>query len=208
MDLARLIEKQRFLGRELLVFLWFESEMFGGRVGAPGHGLCELFLEDQITLTQAREQSRLKSAAPGCAPETHEALRQGKLPTVARVRVVRGALEYRFLIHADNLAISAVKIPAVSKDESDEPFYERMYLIEDLEALLSSFYARFLAIRLSSAWEDAVVPAMMAWVRGETPVDERAYRKATSRVPALGPARRARAIPAPGVEKAVPPAVA
>jgi hypothetical protein len=197
MDLARLIEKQRFLGREFLVFLWFESELFEGRVQVPGFGLCELTLEDQLILVQEKEQSRLKSATPGCAPEAHEALRQGKLPTVARVRVVRGELEYRFLFRADNFAISGVKIPAAAKGESDEQFYERMYLVEDLEALLGSLYARFLAIRLAKAWNDTVVPAIMAWVRGESPLDESTYRKAVAKVRMPASVERPRTVPPP-----------
>ncbi len=90
MSLAELIEQRRFVGREFLVWLWFESELFEGRFSLDALGVCELWLEGRITLVQEKEQSRLKGAAPSSAPEAHEALRQGKLPSHARVRVTRG----------------------------------------------------------------------------------------------------------------------
>lgn len=201
MNLADLIEKRRFVGREFLLWMWFESEIREGRVEVEGFGPCEIFLEGQITLAQEKEQSRLKGAAPSAAPEAYEALRQGKLPTQARVRVTRGELTYAFQLNADTLALSGVKIPAEVKDETDERFYERMYLLEDLEALLGSLYGRFLGLRLSTAWEATVAPAMRAWIRGEA-VDAAALGKV--RVPPVGRVARptTMAPPAPGADDA------
>jgi hypothetical protein len=189
-DLVDLIEKRRFVGREFLVWLWFESELFESRFDLKGFGPSEIWLEGQITLVQEKEQSRLKGATPSAAPEAHEALRQGKLPTQARVRVARGELEYAFLFNADTLGLSAMKIPGVMKEETDEQFYERMYLIEELEAQFSVLYGDFLALRLSTAWDSVVAPGIRAWVRSE-PVDAVAYQKVRARVaPICGGERR------------------
>ena len=198
MDLVDLIEKRRFVGREFLVWLWFESELFEGRFEAPGVGPCEVWLEGQITLVQEKEQSRLKGATPAAAPEAHEALRQGKLPTQAKVRVTRGELDYAFVFNADALSLSGVKIPAQVKEESDEQFYERMFLVEDLEELFGALYADFLALRLSTAWESDVAPAIRAWVRGEVIADPEALRRLRKRVTPLGRAPRAQTTPPPG----------
>lgn len=199
MDLVDLIEKRRFVGQEFLVFLWFESELFEGRFNIEGFGPCEIWLEGQITLTQEKEQSRLKGAAPSAAPEAHEALRQGKLPTQARVRVTRGELEYVFLFTAERLALSAVKLPSVvkEKEETDEQFYERMYLLEDLETLLGTLYGDFLALRLSTLWEAEAMPAIRTWMRGEAIADPLAYRRARSRAAPLGHAKRPMTSPPP-----------
>jgi hypothetical protein len=197
MDLVDLIEKRRFVGREFLVWLWFESELSEGRFDVQGFGPCEIFLESQITLVQDKEQSRLKGAVPSAAPEAHEALRQGKLPTQARVRLTRGELEFAFVFTADTLALSAMKIPAVMKDEVDDQFYERMYLVEDLEALFAALYGRFLALRLSTAWEETVAPAIRAWVRGEETIHEAVYRKMVARVTPIGRVERPKTVPPP-----------
>lgn len=183
MHLVDLVEKRRFMGREFMLWLWFQSEIREGRIEVEGFGPCEIWLEGQLTLVQEKEQSRLKGATPSTAPEAKEALRQGKMPTQARVRVERGELAFTFLLQADSLGLSGVRIPAEVKDEGDEKFYERMYLIEELEALVGAVFGDFLAQRLSPAWEQAVAPAMRAWIRGEA-VD--AAKLGQIRTPKLG----------------------
>ena len=205
MNLADLIEKRRYVGREFLVWLWFESEIMEGRFDVEGFGPCEILLEGQIALTQEKEQSRLKGAAPSTTPEAHEALRQGKLPAQARVRVSRGELDFAFLFTAETLGLSAVKIPKVMTEEGDEQFYERMYLIEDLEAMLASLYAKFVALRLSTAWEDAVLPAIRAWMHDQA-VDVATYRKVRAQVKAIGNVERPKSSPPPALEEEAAPA--
>jgi hypothetical protein len=199
MNLADLIEKRRYLGREFLVWLWFESEIMEGRFDIAGYGPCEIFLEGQLSLTQDKEAARLKGAAPSASVEAHEALRQGKLPAQARVRLARGELEFGFVFTAETVAISGVKIPKVVREEGDEQFYERMYLVEDLEGMLGALYARFLGQRLTSAW-DTVLPLMQAWVRGEA-VDPAAYRRLAARIAPIGRAVPTKTAPPPAGEE-------
>lgn len=200
MNLADLIEKRRYVGREFLVWLWFESEIMESRFEVEGFGPCEIWLEGQIALNQEKEQSRLKGAAPSATPEAHEALRQGKLPGQARVRVTRGELEYAFLFNAETLGLSAVKIPKVMTEEGDEQFYERMYLLEDLESLLGALYAKFVALRLSTAWDANVLPAIRGWIH-DKPVDVDAYRKVRGLVKAIGRVERPKSTPPPALEE-------
>ena len=185
MNLADLIEKKRFVGREFLVWLWFESEILEGRLSTRGGKSCELFLESKITLVQEKEKSQLDGAIPASSPEAHEALRQGKLPTKAKVRVTRGEFDYSFVYAADTMALSAVKLPAVVREEADEQFYERMYLLEELELQFDALYAEFAALRISALWDSEVVPVMRAWVHGKD-VDLAAYRRTRGRAAPLG----------------------
>lgn len=202
MNLADLIEKRRYVGREFLVWLWFESEIMESRFEVEGYGPCEIWLEGQLALTMESEHSRLKGAAPSATPEAHEALRQGKLPAQARVRLNRGELEHAFLFTAESLALSGVKIPKVMKEETDEQFYERMYLLEDLEGMLASLYGRFLGLRLSTAWNDTVAPMIRAWVHDE-PVDVDAYRKARARATPVGGGAPRKTTPPPAREEQI-----
>lgn len=197
MNLVDLIEKRRFVGREFLVWLWFESELADGQLFAPGFGRCEVRLEGQITLVCDKEQSRLKGVSPSGEPEAREALRQGKLPTQARVRVSAGELEYAFLFHADTLALGAIKIPNVMKDEAEEQFYERMYLVEELEAFFAALYGQFIAIRLSTLWPEHVLPAITSWIRGEEMESPEAHRELLAKVPPLGQGKRPATVPPP-----------
>ena len=208
MDLIDLIESRRFLGRELLTWLWFESELGEGHVASSVLGQVPLWLESHITLEDQvtdKEQSRLRGEAPSGSPEAREALRQGKLPTQARLRIERGEQAFGFVLAADTLALSSVSIPALLKEEGDERAAERMHLIEELEAILATLYADFLALRLSPAWETVAVPALRAWSRGET-IDEAAYRKARRAAVPIG--KKAASKAAPKAEKSASPRVA
>jgi hypothetical protein len=191
MDLLETIETKRFLGREFLVWVWFESELFESQVSAHGVGDFELLFEKQITLESGgqkdKEQSRLKGVNPASTPEAREALRQGKTPTTAALRLRRGEQEFTFLFQADPFSIAGVKLPALLNEKDDEPFYERMSLMEELEAHLEALFADFVLLRSSDAWERLIMPALLRWAHDKDPVDAPSYRR--SRAEALAQAR-------------------
>ncbi len=170
MDLVALVEGKRFLGSEFLLWVWFESEAYEGTLPLADGTQCEFWLESDLVLANGTEIAALKGMAPSANAEAHEALRQGKIPTRARIRILRNELEFGFVLSAEDLSLSSVKIPAQLKREQDEKFYERMFLIEQLEQIVESLFADFLVLRLSKTWETTVLPAIRTWVRDD-PVD-------------------------------------
>ncbi len=193
MELLDLIEGRRFMGREFVVWLWFESEMQETNLRPTGVDPISMWLEAQITLVLEKEESRLKGAIPASSPEAKEALRQGKLPKEAKMRAVRGDREYTWTLKADTLALSGLKLPTQLKkdDEKHEIFYERMMLVNDLDATLAALYGDFIQLRLADVWDDEVVPLMQAWAYGEKP-DPDAYLSIKSNVLAAKRAKRKR----------------
>ncbi len=185
-DLVERIEQNRFVGREFLLWLWFESQLFETNLAPSGQASCSLWLETRITLSFEREESVLKSPAPGAAPEAREALRQGKLPREARIRMITEEREFAWLFKADTLGLAGVALPAEltkKDDDAHEVLYERMRLVEALEATLEALWSDFLALRLSEAWEATCVPVFGQFAHDEE-IDEAAYTKAKQR--ALG----------------------
>src|SRR5690606_21704161 len=93
--MARLacIEKSRFLGREFRVWLWHESEHAEGVLPIGEGESVSLWLEKQLTLTSedllGRHECRLKGSTPSLTSEAKEALRAGKLPVKAKIRIDR-----------------------------------------------------------------------------------------------------------------------
>ena len=167
MDYVDKIERARFLGREFLVWLWHESEVREGVLPLSGGEACELWLEGHLTLVGAeteKSESKLKAAMPSASPEAKEALRQGKLPVKAKLRVARGPQTWGFTLNADTLGIASVSVPALIKEDTDERFFERMELVETLEATLSDLLGTFLELRASAQWEGQAVPALRRWV--------------------------------------------
>ncbi len=170
MDLLDRIESKRFLGREFLVWLWWKSELTDGHMTIKGFDSCDVWLDGQLTLetrAQEVEQSTLKGAAPSATPEAREALRQGKMPTKARICITHGEQQYACVFGAETFGLSGVKIPALLQEAEDDQFYERMYLLEVLEEILGELYKEFLSLRLSPLWETDLIPAMRAWIQDD-----------------------------------------
>lgn len=175
-DVAELVEMNRFVGREFLLWLWFESEVFETNLKTSGGRVISLWLETHLTLTMENEEARIKCPMPAAAPEAKQALQQGKLPKQARVHAILDEHEFAWVMKAEELAIGSLKIPAQLKAESDkyEALYERMRLTEELCAVLEALYADFITLRLAPAWEETIAPELKRWARGKS-VDEKAY---------------------------------
>lgn len=210
MQLVDRIEKRRFVGREFLLWLWFESEVFEGTLRTEEHGEFGLWIERQTVLSQGAEVTRIKGASPTGAREAKEALLRGKLPESAGVRVSRDGSETAFVFKAESMALAGLALPTVLdvddepaplappgppprrrkgggaqdrvSDEEHETFYERMRLAREVEEIVEALYQDFLAMRLAPVWDAVVVPAMRAWAQGGA-IDEEAYRAATPRAP-------------------------
>jgi len=183
-DLIERIERNRFAGREFLLWLWFESELFETNLAPTGAPQCAMWFETRMTLSFERDESVLKSAMPAASPEAKEALRQGKLPKEARLRMNAGEREFAWMLRGDTLALASVSIPAELKDKGDEVhevFYERMRLLEELEAILEALWRDFLTLRLSEAWNTTLVPMLKRFAREEK-VDPATYLQAKKKV--------------------------
>jgi hypothetical protein len=187
MDLIDLIESHRFLGPEFLTWLWYRSEMHDGMMPLGGRKACELAIDDKITLEAdmvETEQSVLKGGAPAVTPEAREALRQGKVPTQARIRIHHDGLEYYFTLKAAALQLSGVKVPTILTKEDDDKFYERMNYLEVVENVVDHFYGEFMGVRLSPKWGE-VTELMRAWVRSDDVPPADAYTSLVAGIPVL-----------------------
>jgi hypothetical protein len=197
MQLVDRIEKRRFVGREFLLWLWFESELFDATFSTREHGSFGLWLEKRLSLSAGKESTRIASVAPGYTQQAKAALSAGQLPDAAGLRIAWRDDETGFLFKAERLSVGGLKIrpPAAEEeaptalaelaprrkptrakakgkgrdrdDEAHESFYERMHLTEEFEGLLEALYSTFKALRLSEDWERVVLPLLRAWAHGE-----------------------------------------
>jgi len=170
MDLLELIQTRTFLGNEFLMWLWFKSDCHDGLFEIEDHGQIEVIFDDALTLEAylaETERSDFKGGTPAFAPEAKTALRQGKRVSKTKLRIVKEGREWLFTYKAEGMDITSAKIPAVLSKDDDEKFFERMYLLEELEEILETLYADFLHLRLSNSWDDALLPAMETWIQSE-----------------------------------------
>ncbi len=204
MQLSDRIEKRRFVGREFLLWLWFESEVLDATLSTAEHGPFGLWIEKRLALSAGKVSTKITSSSPGAGREAKEALLAGQLPESAGIRVAWNGDETSFTLKAEQLAFSGLKLQTVlgkeesargtlveelkpkprarkrrgradeESDEAHEAFYERMRMTQEFEGLIETLYRDFLALRLSGAWEESVHPLLQAWARGR-PVDTDRY---------------------------------
>lgn len=175
MALLDQIHRTAFLGAEFLTWLWFRSEHDENfTVGEMDTGESlepfELYFDDKLTVGSAivnAQENLFKGGHPSSSLEARTALKLGKLAHEAKVRIMRGTQEWSFVLRAENIAVSGVKLPAVLSREEDDRFYERMFLQEELDHMIKGLFAVFLRRRLADSWESVDLPAIQAWIRGE-----------------------------------------
>jgi hypothetical protein len=170
MDLLDMINSRRFLGAEFLMWLWFKADCFDGLMEVKDHGSVEIIFDDALTLEAYMAETQrqdLKGGTPAFTPEAKTGLRHGKRASKAKMRFVKEGREWVFTLKAENLDISSAKMPTVLSREDDERFYERMYLLEELESILERLFEEFLRIRLAKPWDDKMLPAMQAWIQSD-----------------------------------------
>ncbi len=119
MDLAQKIESRRFFGKELLLFVWFETEIFEGTLSTKRTGMFGCWVERTLLLSAGKETTQIKGALPGHAREAKEALRRGKLPDRAGLHVSLGDRDASFTLKAETLAMSGLSLPVVLTPERE-----------------------------------------------------------------------------------------
>lgn len=171
MDHMELVHRTEFLGAEFLTWLWYRSDVQDGMFhGGDEVGPFEVWFDDKLVVKSEiadAQENIFKGGHPTSSQEARTALRLGKLASEARLRVVRGAQEWSFGIKGKTLALSGLKLPAVLSREDDEKFYERMLLVEQVEAMMQSLYTTFARLRTGDAWEADELPAIRRWIESE-----------------------------------------
>lgn len=205
MDLVDRIERRRFVGREFLLWLWFETEIFEATLSTPEQGSFGMWVEGRLVLGEGQEVTSIKGSTPGNHREAKESLRRGKLPVSAGLHLSWADHDARFALKGETLAIAGLVLPTALDKGEDEPepllkaaapparrkkggrgsrqderasddattdamaeaFYERMHLTREIEAIVVALYRQFLILRLAPAWNEAVVPALNAWIGGD-----------------------------------------
>jgi hypothetical protein len=172
MDLIEQMRRTDFLGPEFLTWLWFRAETQPGPFDLGGEiGMFALWFEDKLVVGSAAvdaQENLFKGGHPSTSLEARTALRLGKLATEAKLRVARETHEWAFTFKAKELSVGSVRIPAVLASEADDKLYERMYLLEQLDAILKGLFGQFLRLRMSAAWTDTELPKLQQWVAGES----------------------------------------
>ena len=122
MQLVDRIEKRRFVGREFLLWLWFESEIFDGTLHTKEHGDFGLWIERQLVVSASKQEvTRIKGSYPAGSREAKEALLLGKLPDAAGLHLSWREHETSFSIKAEQMSVAGLALKTALGGEEDAP---------------------------------------------------------------------------------------
>lgn len=157
-----------FLGNEFLLWLWYFSDAEGDTVKTPDGSDVTFMFSGGVKVDDPRGQTGNCTANSDSAvrlPEAKAAVRAGKLPRKAALTVVRNADQFSFVLQAETLALSAVKLPKADPDlTTREREMERLQFVRDLAEIVDQLYAAFLARRISAYWSGDV-KQIAAWLK-------------------------------------------
>jgi hypothetical protein len=164
-----LLRGKAYLGREFLTWLLWRSEAGEPVAAFEKAGLSVLFLGRVVLKGVSGDVTEL-SARGAMAPyseQVRQAMDRGLLVHQARLMLTHGEKAYEVTLDAEFLDIRAAKLPALMSEEDDSRTGERLYLAEQLSAMVTTLVEAFITVRAGRAWSKQVVPAMKEWMRGE-----------------------------------------
>jgi len=171
MDAAReqLLRGRTYLGREMLTWLLWRSESGEPMASFEEQPFTVLFT-GRISLRGVHEDVTELSARGATAPysvQVRHALDRGLLVHVARVCITHGERQYEATLDAEYLDIRSAKLPQLMTEDGDDGIEERLYLAEQLSAMVDVLVDEFLAVRTSKKWQQKLIPAMKQWMQAE-----------------------------------------
>jgi hypothetical protein len=164
-----LLRGRTYLGREFLTWLLWRSEEGEPLAEFEKAGLTVLFLGRVVLRGVSGDVTEL-SARGSMAPYSEQvkhALDRGLLVHQARLRIMHGERPFEVTLDAEFLDIRAATLPELMSEEEDSRLTERLYLAEQLSAMVQTLVEAFITVRAGRAWSKQVVPAMKEWMQGE-----------------------------------------
>jgi hypothetical protein len=166
-DPAAALRGRQFLGREFLTWLLWRTETEGPDFELGDDLSVRARFGDRLVLRALAgevTESVHKGMDPATAADVRCGLARGGTVHEARVVIERGEREWQVVLTSGDLDFKGVKLPAVLSQEDDDRFAERIYLIEELEGIVTAVYGAFLDARLSPSWKRRTLPAMREWI--------------------------------------------
>jgi hypothetical protein len=169
-DKAReqLLRGRTYLGRELLTWVLWRSESGEPLIEVDGQPVTVLFTS-KVVLKGVHEDVTEMSARGATAPyseQVRHALDRGLLVHSARLCFTHGDKQYEATLDAEHLDVRSARLPQLMAEEGDDRLQERLYLAEQLSAIVDALVEAFLEERTNRRWRQKIVPALKQWMQG------------------------------------------
>ena len=153
-----------YLGPEFLTWLWWRARVepeFRHADGTPLYVHVDEYMELRGERAAARK-TVLRSGMPAASAEGKVALRHGKVVTAARLLFARGEEEIALTLRAEDLDVSAARLPAPEGDTALDRLSAALASVRRLYEDLDLCFSTFLLDRCSDRWERSAT-AIRAW---------------------------------------------
>jgi hypothetical protein len=144
-----------YLGNEYLLWLWYILENESDTLKLMDDSEATLMLARTLVLECPRGKTgreSINSDVPTRLPESRRAIQAGKLPRKVGMTVVRHDQQYELTLTAENLAVSAARMPAPESVEERARLEDRVSQLRHLLETLDLLYAAFVRRRASEHW--------------------------------------------------------
>ncbi len=152
------------LTAEFFVWLWFASEREGGSINLGDEiGVVDFWIDERMSFRSPDEdkpRAVLTGEDTSTSAEARAALASGKVVRDLQLHLRREEREYTVTLRGPHLDVCGLKFPQHAPDGEDELLYERMYLYEDVWAVIRGLYRVFARERVSREWHTVLLPAV------------------------------------------------
>jgi hypothetical protein len=160
-----------FIGNEFLLWLWYHTDVESDTLKLVDGSDATIMLARTLTLECPRGQTgheTISSERPTRLPEARRAIQSGKLPRKTGLTLVRHGDQYELTIHAETLAVSGAKIPALDESitEPRAKLDERATQIRNLIETVDLLYDVFCQKRFGKDWETELA-GIQKWLKRE-----------------------------------------
>ena len=159
-----------FLGCELILWLWWKWETAGGDFQIAGDKpLVGIAIDDRVEFTADVDETSLvlRHGLTTRAAEARAALKQGRVPTKARMLIAAGNDQWTVTLDGESLALCSVKLPE-DADDCETPEDQTSYRAEQwfaLHGIVERLFDKFVVDRTCLAWP-AKVREIAEWMGG------------------------------------------
>ncbi|MGA1825857.1 MAG: hypothetical protein ACMUIP_14475 [bacterium] len=174
MDIPSLVKNKKFLGREFLTWLWYESESNSGVITLEDSQNIEIWVDNKIILESDDGENKEKVICHGENSEMFEArqaLRQGKKVSQASFKLCVNDEENNFILDDSWLNFRTCKTPKVLLDKKKDPgglFFEKTLLLQKVVKAVDQLFSKFIKMRISPQWSQKHLPDIQNWVKNST----------------------------------------
>jgi len=163
------------IGREFLLWIWFQSEKNDGLFRLGGGKSLQAGLGGRLVLESAEGRKASDLTWRGDASDPAEALwalASGRQIRQAEIWVQIDQAEWRFVVDADSMDLRSLRIPKPEREEEDDQTalgLERLYLVEAISRAMKELFQMFMSRRRSDEWSRLDAPAIRKWLSGARP---------------------------------------